>query len=94
MIQRAEIDSKAREFEITPVNVERDYIFGWFVFGVFMISGLKDSIFLKGGNALRKGYFENTRYSTDLDFGIPNDIQPETLMNEVNKICDFIQEKL
>ncbi len=93
MIERLEIDSKAKEFEITPANVDRDYVFGWFIFGVFTISGLKDSIFLKGGNALRKGYFENTRYSTDLDFGIPDDIDSEVLLGEVNTICDFIQGK-
>ncbi len=93
MIQRVEIESKAKEFEIAPANVERDYVFGWFLFGIFTVSDLRDLIFLKGGNALRKEYFENTRYSTDLDFGIPNDIQQEVLLNEVNKICDFIQAR-
>jgi predicted nucleotidyltransferase component of viral defense system len=73
--------------------VERDYIFGWLIFGIFTVSDLKDTIFLKGGNALRKGYFENTRFSTDLDFGIPGDIEKNVLLNEINRVCDFIQEK-
>jgi|SRR3989344_3787904 len=53
---------------------ERDYVFGWLIFGIFTASGLKDTIFLKGGNALRKGYFKNTRFSSDLDFGIPGEV--------------------
>lgn len=93
MIQKEEIEAKAKEFEIHVSNVERDYVFGWFLFGLFTISVLKDTIFLKGGNALRKGYFENTRFSLDIDLGIPNDIQQQRLIEEVNKICDFIQKK-
>ena len=74
MISKNEIETKAKEFEIYEANVERDYVFGWLIFGIFTTSNLKDTIFLKGGNALRKGYFKNTRFSLDLDFGIPGDI--------------------
>lgn len=93
MIDRQEIDAKAKEFEINPANVEKDYVFGWMLFGIFTASNLKDTIFLKGGNALRKGYMENTRFSSDLDFGIPGDISQDTLLAEFNTVCDFIQEK-
>jgi predicted nucleotidyltransferase component of viral defense system len=93
MIDKLEIDEKAKEFEIHPVNVEKDYVFGWLLFVLFTKSELKEDIFLKGGNALRKGYFANTRFSSDLDFGIPFEIDQDTLTIELNKVCDFIQEK-
>jgi predicted nucleotidyltransferase component of viral defense system len=93
MISKTEIETKSKEFEIHSANVERDYVFGWIIFGIFSISDLKEKIFLKGGNALRKGYFQNTRFSTDLDFGIPDDIEQNVLLKEINKVCDFIQEK-
>ncbi|MFA7245393.1 MAG: nucleotidyl transferase AbiEii/AbiGii toxin family protein [Candidatus Magasanikbacteria bacterium] len=93
MIKKEEIDLKVKEFKIHRSNVERDYIFGWFLFGLFTISDLKENIFLKGGNALRKCYFENTRFSSDIDLGIPGDINQEILMTEINKVCDFIQNK-
>lgn len=93
MIEKSEIESKAKEFEIHAANVERDYVFGWILFGLFTVSNLKDNIFLKGGNALRKGYFQNTRFSMDLDLGIPDDIDQNVLLDEINKVCDFIQEK-
>jgi predicted nucleotidyltransferase component of viral defense system len=93
MISKNEIETKAKEFEIHEANVERDYVFGWLIFGIFTTSNFKDSIFLKGGNALRKGYFKNTRFSSDLDFGIPGDIAQDVLLGELNKVCDFIQEK-
>ncbi len=93
MIDAAEIEAKAKEFEIHTSNVQRDYVFGWLIFGIFTASGLKDKIFLKGGNALRKGYFENTRFSSDLDFGIPDDIAQETLLSEINAVCALIQDR-
>lgn len=93
MITKDEIEAKSKEFEIHVSNVERDYVFGWLLHGIFSASSLKDTIFLKGGNALRKGYFENTRYSSDLDFGIPNDIDPHFLLEEINRVCDLVQEK-
>jgi predicted nucleotidyltransferase component of viral defense system len=93
MIDKKEIEDKAAEFEIHAANVERDYVFGWLLFGIFTVSDLRSYIFLKGGNALRKGYFANTRFSSDLDFGIPHDIAQATLLAEINKVCDFIQKK-
>jgi predicted nucleotidyltransferase component of viral defense system len=71
MIDVTEIKAKAKEFEIHEANVQRDYVFGWLLNGFFTVSALKDEVFLKGGNALRKGYFPETRFSADLDFGFP-----------------------
>jgi predicted nucleotidyltransferase component of viral defense system len=93
MIGKDEIEAKAKEFEINPANVQRDYIFGWLLFGIFTESSLKEVLFLKGGNALRKGYFENTRFSADLDFGMPADSDSDVLLSELNKVCDFIRKK-
>ncbi|MDB5188221.1 MAG: hypothetical protein JWO50_741 [Candidatus Kaiserbacteria bacterium] len=93
MIDAAEIEAKARDFEIHTSDVQRDYVFGWLLFGIFTKSELKDEIFLKGGNALRKGYFPETRYSADLDFGIPHDIDQEVLRAEINKVCAAVQEQ-
>jgi predicted nucleotidyltransferase component of viral defense system len=93
MITKAEIESKAKAFQIHASNVQRDYVFGWLLFGLFTVSRLKDSIFLKGGNALRKGYFENTRFSADLDLGIPGDISEDALRQDLNSVCTVIQER-
>jgi predicted nucleotidyltransferase component of viral defense system len=93
MITKEEIELKAKEFEIHQSNVERDYVFGWILHAIFTRSILKETIFLKGGNALRKGYFANTRFSYDLDFGIPNDIDQNILLEIMNSVCDFINEK-
>ena len=93
MIQPAEIDAKAKEFDIHVVNVQRDYIFGWLLSGIYSVSNLKEILILKGGNALRKAYFYSTRFSADLDFTTESSIDPHMLMNELNTVCQYIQEK-
>jgi hypothetical protein len=57
MITKDEIEAKSAEFEIHAANVERDYVFGWFLAGLYTISPLKDSLILKGGNCFRKPIF-------------------------------------
>jgi predicted nucleotidyltransferase component of viral defense system len=93
MIGKEEIDAKAREFQIHPANVQRDYIFGWILFGLFTVSEMRGKVFLKGGNALRKGYFANTRYSADLDFGTPGEINQDEVLAEFSKIGAYIQSQ-
>ncbi len=93
MITPNEIEQKAAEFGVNTSDVQRDYVFGWFLFGLFSMSGLKDLLFLKGGNALRKGYFESTRYSSDLDFGTERDIDRAFLQAEINTVCEFVGEQ-
>lgn len=90
MITKDEIDQKALEFEINPSNVQRDYVFGWLLYGLFTVSNLRGQLFLKGGNALRKCYFANTRFSSDLDLGIPGDVAEDVLLRELNLVCDHI----
>lgn len=92
MIYREEIEEKASEFDIHPTNVERDYVFGWLLSGIYNASTLKDILVLKGGNAFRKGYFPTTRFSSDLDFSTQRRIDPQSLQSELNKVCDFVHE--
>jgi predicted nucleotidyltransferase component of viral defense system len=91
MITREEIIEKGKEFDINTSNVQRDYVFGWFLAGIFHISELRDHLILKGGNALRKAYFENTRFSGDLDFAVQYSLPSELIEQEMDKVCDFVQ---
>lgn len=93
MITPQEIEAKAQEFDIHIPNVQRDYVFGWLIFGIYTISALKDTLILKGGNVLRKAYFINTRFSEDLDFTTENSLDSQLLINELNKVCQFVQEQ-
>lgn len=89
MITADEIDDKSAAFEIHTSNVQRDYVFGWVLSGIYSVSELKQHFILKGGNCLRKAYFENTRFSGDLDFAVQTSLPTDFIANELNKVCDF-----
>lgn len=92
MIYREEIDAKANEFKIHSSNVQRDYVYGWILLGIYSVSELKNHFVLKGGNCLRKAYFENTRYSSDLDFSVARPISEKVIKSELLKVCAFVEE--
>lgn len=92
MIDRKEIDRVARELSVHPTDVERDYVNGWLLAGLSR-SPLREALVLKGGNALRKAYFANTRYSKDLDFSTPGPMSHEFLRAEVEAACSYVSER-
>lgn len=93
MITTEEVHTAAEELDISVANVERDYVFGWLISGLFQASALRESLVLKGGNALRKGYFPLTRFSDDLDFSTASGIDGDHLLNQLNEVCRFVQAR-
>jgi predicted nucleotidyltransferase component of viral defense system len=93
MITKDEIQQKSLEFGIHQANVQRDYVFGWLLVGLYTESALRNVLVLKGGNCLRKAYFPNTRFSHDLDFSTESAVDEALLRSEFNKICQFVQRQ-
>ena len=60
MISDAEIETKAAEFQLRPLDVQKDYVYSWLLKGLFQRPALAAQLVLKGGNALRKGYLPDT----------------------------------
>lgn len=93
MITRDEIDEAARTLDISVPNVERDYVFGWLISGIYQASDLGASLTLKGGNALRKAYFPLTRFSDDLDFSSVEALDRARLTKQLNDVCRFVEAR-
>jgi predicted nucleotidyltransferase component of viral defense system len=93
VIARDEILGKSVEFGINPSDVQRDYVFGWLITGLFAESKLASLLALKGGNALRKAYFPATRFSDDLDFTTSAGLAANQLVEEFNQVCRFAQAR-
>jgi len=89
MITRDEIETKADEFEISAANVERDYVFGWILAGIYTVSELRSVLIFKGGNCFRKAYFPLTRFSNDLDFSTQSAVDQDFLRREFVRVCEF-----
>ena len=80
MIDRDEIDATSNLLGVHTSDVQRDYLYGWLLAGLYGDNLLmQDRVALKGGNAFRKGYFVNTRFSGELDFAAPTGLHPGQL---------------
>lgn len=69
MSNRAQITRQAAADDVPAQTVERDYVLAHIVAGLASLDRETGLVF-KGGTALRLCYFEDYRYSADLDFSV------------------------
>ena len=75
MIDRAEILRFGDEFGLEPRIVEKDYVLGWVLAGIYRDPNLAGTWVFKGGTCLKKCFFETYRFSEDLDFTVTDAAQ-------------------
>jgi predicted nucleotidyltransferase component of viral defense system len=68
MIDRIEIHEAANETCLNPYVIEKDYVIGWVLAGIYNHPEIRDAWVFKGGTCLKKCFFETYRFSEDLDF--------------------------
>jgi uncharacterized protein len=68
MIKTREIQQKAQQDGVRDTQIEKDYILSWILWGVARHQALAQCLVFKGGTALKKIYFNDYRFSEDLDF--------------------------
>lgn len=68
MIKPGELQQQAREAKVRDQQIEKDYILSWILWGVSQHEELSKAIVFKGGTVLKKVYFDNYRFSEDIDF--------------------------
>jgi predicted nucleotidyltransferase component of viral defense system len=88
-----ELREQAKAHDLGEADVQRDYVFGWLIAGIYKASALGEIAVLKGGNALRKAYFPGTRFSDDLDFSTEQGLDSQVLLGELNTVCDFAERE-
>ena len=71
MIPKAHILDLAKQQELQPTTIEKDYVLGWLLYAIAKHEQLSRWVF-KGGTCLKKCFFETYRFSEDLDFSIPD----------------------
>jgi predicted nucleotidyltransferase component of viral defense system len=76
---------------IPEAVIERDYVLAWFLTG---LSGhpLRDVLAFKGGTALRRCWFDDYRFSEDLDFTLIHPITFDEILAGLKSIFLAIQE--
>jgi len=93
MINLAEIRRIAAEQRTDPSVIERDYVLGWFLSGLFRDGPLSKALILKGATALRKVYFPDYRFSEDLDFTLTQSIPEDGFQQHLTGICQTLTQE-
>jgi predicted nucleotidyltransferase component of viral defense system len=90
VITEREIEQKASEFSISPINVEKDYVYSWLLKAIYARPEPAARLVLKGGQALRKAYLPRTRFSKDLNFSALEHLDPRAFQAELCEVCAHV----
>ncbi len=94
MIKPGEIQKKARADGVRDLQIEKDYILSWILQGIAFHNELSKTIVFKGGTVLKKVYFEDYRFSEDLDFTLLNEsISNQQIFDYFNETFEYVKEE-
>jgi predicted nucleotidyltransferase component of viral defense system len=94
MIRPGEIQQVARKASVRDTQIEKDYILSWILYGMSKHDRLSKILAFKGGTALKKVYFEEYRYSEDLDFTLLEDgISNEQIFADYREVFDWVKRE-
>ena len=94
MITHKEINTVAAQHKLKDTQVEKDYVLSWILLGFSKNDLLSKNLVFKGGTVLKKVYFQDYRFSEDLDFTLLDEtITNETLLREFETIYTFVKKE-
>jgi len=94
MIEQKEINKIATKSRVSDRQIEKDYVISWLLFAISKNQTLYNALVFKGGTVLKKAYFEDYRFSEDLDFTLIDEtVSNEQILQEFNILFDFIKEE-
>jgi len=73
MILRSEITCLAREQGVPPSTIDKDWVLGHIIAGIFRQKWARETLLFKGGTCLKKCYIPGYRFSEDIDFTLLRD---------------------
>ncbi len=93
MIRPGEIQQKANRLGVRDQQIEKDYILSWILQGLSQHEELSRTLAFKGGTVLKKVYFQDYRFSEDLDFTLLDDgIDSKTILDWFTDVFKFVKE--
>lgn len=82
MISFGEINTTANQFGVSAETIEKDYMISW-ILKCLSRSKIKDNFIFYGGTAIKRIFFEEHRFSEDIDLISANSFTLEYISNEL-----------
>jgi predicted nucleotidyltransferase component of viral defense system len=95
MIDRSEVLAVASDLSLSHDIVEKDYVLGWLLAGIYAHEALAPVWTFKGGTCLKKCYFETYRFSEDMDFTLGDEahLDAEYLRSAFADVSAWVYEE-
>lgn len=94
MIAPKEINKVAAANRVNDRQIEKDYVLSWVLYAISKNTTLNNALVFKGGTVLKKTYFEDYRFSEDLDFTLVDEnVTNEQIKTEFGNLFNFIKEE-
>ena len=86
----------AKKYSLPANTIEKDYVLNWLLAGIAVSQVLRDNWVFKGGTCLKKCYFEEYRFSEDLDYTLTTSshLNENFLIMEFTNIAEWIYEQV
>jgi predicted nucleotidyltransferase component of viral defense system len=91
MILQRELRDLSEQLKVPMNTIDKDYVLGHFLNGIFQQDWALESLVFKGGTCLKKCYFENYRFSEDLDINIINETFKLT-KKHIQQVCRQVNQ--
>jgi|SRR5690554_269699 len=73
MIFQKEVADIAEKIGVAKAVIDKDWVLGHFIAAMYSVPEIRDNLIFKGGTSLRKCWFNDYRFSEDLDFTSTNE---------------------
>ena len=94
MILPGDIQQKALKALVRDIQIEKDYVLTWVLYGISEQATLNKTLAFKGGTVLKKVYFEDYRYSEDLDFTLLDEqLTNKQILDSFTQVFRWVLEK-
>ena len=94
MIEEGEVHSQANEQVVQAVQIEKDYVISWVLYGIASNPFLLENLVFKGGTVLRKVYFPEYRLSEDIDFTWRGEeFNIDVIYAAFQEVCEWVEEE-
>jgi predicted nucleotidyltransferase component of viral defense system len=93
MILQKEIRTIAEKLKVPANTIDKDYVLGHFLNELFKQQWAIDNFLFKGGTCLKKCYFEQYRFSEDIDITVTNPNFALT-SQQMESICRSVTQKI
>ena len=94
MIFQKEIVTISEQLGVSKSVIDKDWVLGHFIAAIFNEPELKETLIFKGGTCLKKCWFEEYRFSEDLDFTLlDNDVSNEQIFEWFNETFEYVKEE-